>query len=168
MHLHAPSLADFALRNHWSLMLLAIFIIPLCAVVTIHHWVSGRRLEASQSWLSAHGRVIKVTDDAHDDDTYCLRIEYEYMVNGYRYTAQRFGFGTGVTAKDKADLQVKIAEWPVGKLVQVWYDPQNPFSAALERAAMPVREDKVWGAALIALLVLWAALLDFGVIRFDS
>jgi hypothetical protein len=168
MHFHVPSLADFAFRNHWSLMLLGIVIIPLVAFVFFYHWRSRRRLESSQNWLRTDGRVIKVSADLYDDNTYGLKIEYEYAVNGYRYTSHRFGFGIGITAKNQADLQAKMAEWPVGKPVQVWLDPKKPVSAALERAAMQTHEDKIWGAALIALLVLYSAMLDFGVIRFDS
>jgi hypothetical protein len=61
-----------------------------------------------------------------------------------------------------------MAEWPVGKAVTVYYDPARPYHAALDRTLIDVREDKFWSIALMGLLVLYAAALDFGAIRFDN
>jgi hypothetical protein len=163
VHFAAPSLANFALRNHWSLMLAGMLIIPLVVFITAYHWINRRRWEASQTWPAVTGYVTAVDDQVHDD----LKIQYAFVVTGAQYTASRHGFGTGVTAANPEELKHRMAEWPVGKAVTVYYDPAHPYNAALERTRLQTREDKFWSIALIGLLVLYAAALDFGVIRFD-
>lgn len=168
MHFAAPSLANFALRNHWSLMLAGVIIIPLVVFITTYHWNNRRRWAASQTWPAVTGYVTKVDDLVHDDDTYSLKIEYSFVVAGAQYTASRQGFGTGVTAANAQELKLRLAEWPVGKAVTIYYDPARPYNAALERTRLDTREDKFWSIALIGFLLLYAMALDFGVIRFDS
>jgi hypothetical protein len=140
VHFAAPSLGNF--RNHWSLMLAGVLIIPLVVFITTYHWINRRRWEASQKWPAVTGYVTKVDG--------------------------RHGFSTGVTAANPEELNHRMAEWPVGKAVTVCYYPTHPYNAALERTRLKTREDKFWSIALIALLVLYAAALDFGVIRFDN
>jgi hypothetical protein len=168
VRLAAPSLANFALRNHWSLMLAGVLIIPLVVFITTYHWINRRRWEASQKWPAVTGYVTKVDDQVHDDDTYSLKIHYAFVVAGAQYTASRQGFGTGVTAANSEELKLRMAEWPVGKAVTIYYDPAHPYNAALERTRLQTREDKFWSIALFGLLVLYAAALDFGMIRFDN
>ena len=53
------------------------------------------------------------------------------MVEGETFTSDRFSFGSyGSSNREHADSIV--AEFPAGKKVPVFYDPENPESAVLE------------------------------------
>jgi hypothetical protein len=91
-------------------------------------------------WLSVAGEVTSTGIDRNrniDDDsghvsyTYSPRVTYAYTVEGLAYESQlvailRISTSGGGYARDK------IAMYPVGSSVTVYYDPANPSMAVLE------------------------------------
>lgn len=58
-------------------------------------------------------------------------IRYQYEVGGSQYLGEKISFvyeGSG----DRSIIQNKVDQYPVGKIVQVHYNPNNPKEAVLE------------------------------------
>lgn len=91
--------------------------------------VNGRKSKASLQWPSVPGTVLSsemVTDRTGDIVTFTPVVRYAYMVNGQplQSTRVRFSAARGKKIVDK---------YPRGCPVQVFYDPQAPANAVLER-----------------------------------
>ncbi len=95
----------------------------------------------SLNWPRTSGRVIEARiaehesedEDGHVTSTYSPVVRYEYQVNGVAYTGNQLSVGSSVIAiSDRKKVQQTINQYPPGKLVMVYYNPQNPAEAALE------------------------------------
>jgi hypothetical protein len=60
-------------------------------------------------------------------------VEYNYTVNGAHYTSARIGYGA--YRFNHAKCQEFLSQYPIGAMVQVYYDPQQPQAAVLETGA---------------------------------
>lgn len=98
--------------------------------------VSGlflRRMNAkAASWRSTEGEITEsaVVVDRHDGSSNA-EIRYRYVVNGNTFSSGQFSFGVRENAP--ATEQRLVAAFPVGHKVKVYYDPQNPSIAVIER-----------------------------------
>jgi len=98
-----------------------------------------RRAREAQRWPKAVGRVIvsKVendTDDSSDSRTkrsYRPVIEFAYSVDGTEYRSRQRQLGVQ-TGGSESWARTVTAKYPVGRAVEVLYDPANPGTAALE------------------------------------
>jgi Protein of unknown function (DUF3592) len=101
-------------------MCLAITIaIPFMALDT------SRDITRSQTWPSTEGEVVASYYDKSGDTEGSARIEYKYRVKSGDYRCGRKSFG--VSSFEERDL----ADYPVGKKVTVYYDPDSPSNAVL-------------------------------------
>ncbi len=129
------------------------------------------RAAASRNWPSVMGRVVATqvrvevlpmesTGDAYS--RYYPEVEYEYTVDGHTYRSKRIRFGglPFVYSTDRGEIEAWLAEYPVGKKVQVYYNPQHPSEAVLEPGASP--------AALILLVVGGISLLALAAVLLRS
>ncbi len=94
-------------------------------------------LQSSQSWPSTTGTVIKSrvevrggSNTTHVDP----KIVYEYQVSGQQYQADQIR----VDARHRVfqvspDAYAVVDRYPVGTSVTVYYNPDNPAEAGLER-----------------------------------
>lgn len=92
---------------------------------------------ASESWKTTSGVVIssqvQTNRDSDGSDTYRAHITYEYTANDRRYTHDRLQFGDDIYSSGKSGKEKKVAEYPPGREIIVYYDPENPQSAVVER-----------------------------------
>jgi hypothetical protein len=92
-----------------------------------------RKVKASAGWLPAPGRVLSCSvsryRDSDNDPVEEIAIAYQYSVGGAVLQGNRVGFGKSGTGGVKAT----VARYPAGKDVMVFYDPQKPAAAVLER-----------------------------------
>ncbi|MCX7975763.1 MAG: DUF3592 domain-containing protein [Bellilinea sp.] len=94
----------------------------------------------SLNWPKTSGRVIESRiaehesedEDGHVTSTYSPVVRYEYQVNGVAYTGGKIAVGGVVAISNKKKVQQTIDQYPEGKLVVVYYNPQNPAEAVLE------------------------------------
>lgn len=107
-------------------------------VIGIAVFVRGRAA-ASQKWPMVLGQVIesRVTSSTSSEGgtTYEPRIQYAYDLGGQAYHSSRVAFGGFVSTGNPRDAQKHTARYPVGAVVQVYYNPTNPQDATLERRA---------------------------------
>jgi Protein of unknown function (DUF3592) len=95
------------------------------------------QMEASKAWIKIEGEIIAsqarvplshTSDDQTDVEA---AIRYRYRIGGQNYESDRIKIG-GQTATTRALAEAVVAKHPVGAVVDVFYDPHNPESAALE------------------------------------
>lgn len=120
----------------------ACVLLPLIGFFVYIIWNRQRQVSASQSWPTTAGTVLSASVElrrsrsgrsGYSHSHYPV-VVYDYEVRGQRYQGNRIGFseiGTGWAGP----AQQKIASYPVGGAVQVYYNPQNPMEAVLERSA---------------------------------
>ncbi|RLE23705.1 MAG: hypothetical protein DRJ08_02130 [Acidobacteria bacterium] len=102
-----------------------------------------KMVHASKSWPHVQGavvssnvvRVLKSTDKKGKRHySYKGDVRYNYRVEGQEYLSGRISFGDYST-NTPAHAQEVVAEYPVGKKVQVYFDPDAPMHSVLERKA---------------------------------
>lgn len=91
--------------------------------------VEGRKGKASLQWPSVQGTVLSselVLDSSGEASTYTPTVTYAYVVNGRPLTCAKVQYSSTTSKK-------VLAKYPKGSAVQVFYDPQAPSTAVLER-----------------------------------
>jgi hypothetical protein len=109
-----------------------------------------KKADASQNWPSVNGTIqeVKAVKNYHtgaaDDinvDTYSPKLRYSFTVEGTEYSSDRIAFGYGKTFTSESAALSSIPKYSQGSLVTVYYNPENPNEAVLERR----NERRVWG-----------------------
>jgi hypothetical protein len=101
-------------------------------LVLLGFWYRGqKRAKRAMTWPQVPGKIIESTIvgaknfDGGDEKA---RVLYSYVVNGISLHSKSVGAGV---LSSPAGI---VKRYPVGKQVQVYYDPENPKSAFLERS----------------------------------
>jgi hypothetical protein len=101
--------------------------------------ISGRmRAAASQNWPSVEGHIDAshvhriLTSGRSSYTSYAPEVKYTYSVMGNAYQGSRIGFGVTVSGLESSAKQM-VARFPTGATRTVYYNPQNPAQAVLER-----------------------------------
>jgi hypothetical protein len=101
---------------------------------------SQRRASASQNWPMTMGTVIASFVEPRRSSngrggtstSYYPVVVYEYSAEGQRYQSRRIAFGLEVGGMSRM-AEARIARYPVGSPVNVYYNPANPGEAVLEQ-----------------------------------
>jgi hypothetical protein len=121
--------SDAAIAWIITLAFLAIGIAIL--VYTVH---MRRLAKASLTWPTTEGTVVDsgvmAGRSSKGGRTYSARVRYTYAVGGTTYDNDTIQFGSPGTDQSTADATV--AEHPVGKRVNVHYNPHKPAQAVLK------------------------------------
>jgi len=104
---------------------------------------SRQKAEVSQSWPATSGQITDArvahhtsTDSEGDrSDHYTPKVSYTYQASGQTYEGSKIGFGMQQSFGSAAKAQATLARFPMGGQVAVYYDPNNPAEAVLERKA---------------------------------
>jgi hypothetical protein len=104
---------------------------------------SRRKADASQSWPATSGQITEAhvshhtsTDSDGDiSEHYTPKVKYTYQAIGQEYEGTNIGFGFQQSFGNPGKAQATLARFPVGGQVTVYYDPNNPAEAVLERKA---------------------------------
>ena len=107
--------------------------------------VKLREVRAASRWPSVPGKVISASASAKEVTTHhatedgeegktekrnFARISYRYKVGAKEYTCSRLSIGEDM---GNDDVEGKLKRYPVGKAVEVFYNPVDPGKAVLER-----------------------------------
>ncbi len=133
---------------------------------------SRKKAEASKTWPATSGRIVRAevrrvqfTDD--DGSTcwrYCPFVEYEYRVGDQGYISHQISFAEKVFTNE-AGAQKRIAQFPVGSEVMVYYNPEKPEKAVLERRAYNTSWFIAIGAVLLAMGLCSGCLLAVALVK---
>ena len=94
-----------------------------------------RRMATVSQWPSTMGTVMmsrieqRSSDDGYTD--YPV-VQYSYQIGGQAYQSMKLAPGPEVGGTGARKV---VAKYPAGAQVMVFYDPQNPSDAVLERKA---------------------------------
>ncbi|NLE44237.1 MAG: DUF3592 domain-containing protein [Chloroflexi bacterium] len=133
----------------------SIFVVALLALgvfLIVSSVRSRRKASASQDWPLTTGQITSAQvkrsastdDDGHTSYAYYPAVEYVYQVGNQVFTGKRIAFG-GITAQSSPSrAETTLESYPLGGQVNVYYDPEKPSDAVLERTA----EGFAWGMAI--------------------
>jgi len=97
----------------------------------------GAAMQAAQSWPHTSGTVLQssVQSRSTDNGTSIFPlVVYSYTVNGKSYQSQIIKAGDQVmSVRIMGDAQKTVNRYPAGAKVTVYYNPDDPKQAALER-----------------------------------
>jgi hypothetical protein len=95
------------------------------------------KTRTSKDWANTVGTIIEsrieVQKDSEGQTDHPI-VAYEYTVNGQLFRSQQIDFGGEGSGGTGAKSLVK--KYPSGKSVTVYYNPNNPSEAVLERSAV--------------------------------
>jgi hypothetical protein len=109
-------------------------------------WVASRGWSTSR-WAETTGAVVasRLTPVADGPDR--ADVVYRYAVDGKQYENNRIAYGRLTT---EAGARAFVAAHPEGTTVMVFYDPDDPASAALERSGLATGS----GALMVGLVLI--------------
>jgi len=103
-----------------------LFVIGLGLIL---YWVFMRKRSAvTPQWPTVQGQIIEsrlIETLDTEGSSWEMRVAYTYQVAGAAYQSRRVSIGP-------VNLDKTVKRYPVGALVNVFYDPQKPGSAVLE------------------------------------
>lgn len=128
---------------------------------TIYALVARRKAGQAQAWPAVQGRILSAhvlerkSEDSEGNVSWSYQpvVEYEYVVMGSPYRSSRLAFGaTGSGNRAQAD-QV-AARYVPGMACTVYYNPQKPSDAVLERQAMGSKTFLIVGIVFLVVSLL--------------
>ena len=92
---------------------------------------------ASGNWNTASGEVISSTlqssTDSEGDTTYRAYVTYFYFAGDERLENDRVSFGDSIYTGSRDSAQETLDKYSPGTSIEVYYDPNNPLDAVIER-----------------------------------
>jgi hypothetical protein len=103
-----------------------------------------KKARESRSWPTVKGRITQcdvvrkggTTGRGVSNVRYEIELAYSYTVDGKRFRGDRMQV-FGVSHKFEDDAQEHARQYPVGKAVPVYYNPDDPEDAVLEPGIVP-------------------------------
>jgi hypothetical protein len=134
------------------------------AVTLLFFFAMWRRAREAAHWPVANGQIVVSTTqsfrktDSDGDSTirHAPAVEYAYRVNGIEYRSRQIKLDTKVSGSQGYAAKV-AARYPVGRNVEVRYDPRDPSSAALE-----AQSRAYWLILLVAIVIFGVAIMATG------
>ena len=119
---------------------------------------NAARARASQNWPSTQGQIItsyvRVEQDSEEGPSFYPEIHFKYQVAGREYVGAKIDFSPPEDDQEKAEE--KVAKYPENASVRVYYDPQHPSKAVLERRAAGGSALLIVGVFFIVMGILFA------------
>ena len=107
-------------------------------VLTVRILIAWSKVKASESWPKTMGVVLESTvqsewTKAGNNRIYVVspKVVYEYEVGGRKFRSSQLAMEEINTA-DESVARMKAEKYPVGRQVEVYYDPRKPDTAALQ------------------------------------
>lgn len=133
-------------------------------------FLKQRLVAGSQTWPAATGTITRSEMGVDSSQTgpsrtanrtYAARIEYRYMVGPKVYAGKTICLGGVLNSSFKGRAEDRLAKYPEGTTVAIYYNPENPEVCCLERRG----EIALFGYLIGAGLALFAALILLDVIN---
>ena len=93
-----------------------------------------------ESWPSTRGRIIdaqmlSAESEPGQPPTWWLELKYSYELKGEQYQGRRIRTGGPVLLANKSLVEKAAEQYTPGKEVSVFYNPENPSEAVLEKGS---------------------------------
>jgi len=106
----------------------------MSAASAIKAW---QRYHNSDSWIPATARIVSANISSRrgsKSTTHFVNITYAYQAMGQSFQSDQFSFGSEGTGYDTYNAAEKVlAKYPTGSQQMIYYDPNQPSQAVLER-----------------------------------
>lgn len=116
-----------------SLAIMGLFLL-IGAGLSVWGWTILQNARASATWPTAEGTITasEVTHSSDEDgDSYRPEVAYDYQAGGQFHTSYTIKFGEN-SYSSRRRAETIAANYPVGKQVTVYYDPEQPGRSVLE------------------------------------
>lgn len=132
--------------NNLGPMISGMVAIPFVIVALVFVYLAlraSRKASISRSWPATTGKILAAgieprtgrSGSSGYSTSYYPVVQYEYTVNGQRFLGNRITFGGDVGYGWTGMAQRQIASYVPDSSVAVFYDPNEPGNAVLERTA---------------------------------
>jgi hypothetical protein len=130
----------------------------LGVLLFIIYFLNLARVQASEGWLAVQGTIteswidesITTDQDGSASSRYAPKVRYRYTVMGTEYQGERIAFGPGRSGS-RSSVEKVLAKYPKGSAALVYYNPEKPADAVLDRSI--AKSLLVTGAIFIALAI---------------
>jgi hypothetical protein len=110
------------------------------------------KLRSGRGWPQVTGTVAQ--SEIEVDDGYRASVTYEYTVNGVGYSSSSVQFDGRTEYLRKSSAEAFLSQYPARSHVTVYYDPENPAEAVLNRTSPAGLQYIVCGIVLLVVMVL--------------
>jgi hypothetical protein len=121
-------------------------------------WAMKRQI-ATKNWIASRGQVLesRILDHGSSLEPY---VKYNYVVRGQTYISDRMAPNKYVFDQpaSKSSLNRMIAPYTVGKMVKVYFDPNNPQDAVMKKS------DSILVNIILAVVSLIFIFVGFGLV----
>jgi hypothetical protein len=124
------------------MMSLLIALIITASIVFIFLYVKKENTLSNDSsnWLGTSA-VIASSNVRRDWDKnkgtpktqYWFEVQYNYEVEKKTYLGERYAFHGNPSFKTKAEAEKLLEEFPIGKTITIYYQPDNPQESVIKR-----------------------------------
>jgi hypothetical protein len=118
---------------------------------------TSAQAQGSQNWPSTAATIIRsevgqsVNNSSDGPRTsYHPVVEYTYHVGGQELTGKRIAFGPVKAGSRTTGAEAVLAKYRLGSVVTVYFNPQNPAEAVLEKQAAGATTMLVLGIVFLA------------------
>lgn len=157
---------------------LALFVAFIGAVGIWVGFSRAKNAAASQKWPTTQGTIIYSqmesmyrprTDTNRSTTSYSLDLQYTYEADGHSYTGSQIAFadppgGDGESGQEA--VREVMSQYPITKIVTVYYDPNDPATAVLEPGASSGTYTSFYVG--IPALILGLGMALFGLLRWNQ
>ena len=122
-------------------ILIPLFFIIIGLILFFIYFRNLAKVRASQAWPAVQGTVAaswvrrkqSTDDDGSISESYYPEIQYQYQIMGNEYQGDKITFGPK-SGGNRTRAEKAIAKYPTGANVTVYYQPDKPETAVLERS----------------------------------
>jgi hypothetical protein len=137
-------MANTVQANSWVLYLIIIFCLVFVGMgvwMLVKLFRNLAQAKQSEHWLTTSGKVVSseldsqanTDDEGYSPTTYIARVCFAYEISGVSYQGDCINFNYGMRTSNLRIQQSIVEQYPEGSTVTVYYDPEKPNEAVLER-----------------------------------
>jgi hypothetical protein len=149
-------------------VLMVVVVLPGATVVLWLLLGSFFRSFRSTKWPTAPGVVLVSRVEKADRNPHNLWlatskavIRYQYAVAGHQFESERIAFGLASESGSRGSADRKVAKFPQGQVVDVYFDPHHPEDSCLETGTLDWKDCVVLLFALLGMTLGMKILGDF-------
>jgi len=129
-------------------------------VVIITNIYFLKRSDESKDWIQTTGvifssEVERTLNPSKNifEDYFKASIKYKYVVDGVEFIGDRVYFGSNVYSSDQSIAKNIVNNYPIRKIITVYYNPINHKDAVIDRA-----HKSIWAATILSILLITAGI----------
>lgn len=130
--------------NSWVLILIIFFCLVFIGIgigMLVKLMKNFSKARLSKNWLTTPGKIVSseldvqttTDEDGYQTTTYIANIVFEYQVNKTSFKCDCINFDYGMRTSNRRKQQYIVEQYPAGSQVTVYYDPDEPGQAVLEK-----------------------------------